>query len=50
MCLMLALVYLLIPFRFRFYYNSRQILFLWLDRSILQTVAKRNGQLCGTHR
>ena len=37
---MLALVDLLIPFRFRFYYNSREILFLWQDRYILQTVAK----------
>jgi hypothetical protein len=39
---MLALVDLLLPFRFRFYYNSKQILFPWTDRYPLQTVAKGN--------
>ena len=32
---MLALVDLLLPFRSRFYYNSNQILFLWLDNIFL---------------
>lgn len=39
---MLALVDLLLPFRFRFYYNSKQILFRWADRCPLQAVAKGN--------
>ncbi|MEI2762055.1 YiiX/YebB-like N1pC/P60 family cysteine hydrolase [Methanothrix soehngenii] len=38
--LMLALVYLLIAIRSRFYYNSNLILFLWPDRYSLRTVAK----------
>jgi len=39
---MLALVDLLIPFRYRFYYYSNSILFLWPDRYSLRTVAKCN--------
>ena len=45
-CLMLALVDLLLPFQSRFYYNSTWILFLWLDRYVLWTVAKWNDQFC----
>ena len=44
--LMLALVDLLLPFRSRFYYNSKRILFPWLDRCLLWTVAKWNDQFC----
>jgi hypothetical protein len=38
---MLALVDLLLPFRFRFYYNNNLIFFNQEDRYPLQTVAKR---------
>lgn len=38
--LTLALVYLIIPFRIRFYYNSKLILILRRDRYSLRTVAK----------
>jgi len=42
---MLALVDLLLPFRFRFYYNSMWILFLWRDISLLWTVANCNDSV-----
>jgi hypothetical protein len=43
MCLMLALVDLLLPFRSRFYYNSEWILSIWLHGYFYRIVAKWNG-------